>query len=311
MTTTRTTHRIDVSAPAGAIYRIISDVTSWPLYFPPTVRAERLSGGADGELIRIWALANGDLRTWTSGRRLDETARTIGFEQIEPRDPVAAMGGAWRIEEHDDGSCTVVLDHHYRATGDDPAKLDRIAHAVDTNSRSELAALKAAAERVGAEDELLVAFEDADTFPGEVEDAYEFVRDLAQWPDRIPHVLRMEVREDVPGLQYMEMDTRSPDGSVHTTQSGRVCFAPALIAYKQTRLPGVLLAHTGEWAFEPAGEGLVTVTSRHRVVLDAEALAALPKPPTSVAQARAAVRDALGANSRATIAVARRYTGAR
>ncbi|MEV7123909.1 MULTISPECIES: SRPBCC family protein [Kitasatospora] len=308
MTTIRTTHRIEVSAPAAAVYRVVADVTSWPLYFPPTVRAELVSGDDRTQVIRIWALANGELRTWTSARTLDEAALTVEFEQTTPRDPVAAMGGAWRITGRPDGTCTVELDHHYRAVGDTPENRARIASAVDANSTSELAALKAAVERTAEEPELLVAFEDSDTFAGSVEDAYEFVRDLAKWPERIPHVLRMEVREEVPGLQSMEMDTRSPDGSVHTTRSGRVCLAPTLIAYKQTRLPGVLAAHTGEWAFEAAGDGLVTVTSRHRVVIDPGKLASLPQPPGTLADARAAVRAALGANSRATIAVARQYT---
>ncbi|MFF1902832.1 aromatase/cyclase [Kitasatospora sp. NPDC058218] len=307
MTTTRVTHRIDVVAPAQVVHRIVSDVTSWPLYFPPTVRAEQVSRDADGELIRIWALANGELRTWTSRRRLDEVALTVEFEQTTPTDPVASMGGAWRLEDRGADGCTVFLDHHYRAIDDDPQALERISRAVDTNSRSELAALKAAAERAADEEELLVDFSDSETFPGTVEDAYEFIRDLEKWPERITHVLRMEVREDIPGLQYMEMDTKSPDGSVHTTQSGRVCVRPGLIAYKQTRVAGVLLAHTGEWTFEPDGEGSVRVTSRHRVILDVEAIAALPKPPASLAEARVAVRNALGGNSRATIAIARRY----
>lgn len=305
MTSTHAVHRVDIAAPAPVIYAIIADVGSWPLYFPPTVRAQRVSGDASEERIRIWALANGELRTWISRRRLDEAALRIEFAQTEPRGPVAGMGGVWQIEERGDGTCGVVLEHTYRAAGDDAADLALITRAVDTNSRSELDALKAAAERQGAEGGLLHAFEDSDTFPGSVEDAYDFVYDCGKWPDRIPHVLRMDVTEKVPGLQYMEMDTKSPDGSVHTTRSGRVCVRPELIVYKQTRLPGVLLAHTGEWAFEAVDGGRVRVTSRHRVILDPDALAALPVPPASLSEARTAVRNALGANSRATIAAVR------
>ncbi|TXS39160.1 aromatase/cyclase [Streptomyces sp. OR43] len=310
MHTTRVIHRIDVPAPASVIYDIIADVGSWPLYFPPTVRAERVSGDASDEYIRIWALANGELRTWISRRRLDRSALRIEFTQTEPRPPVAEMGGTWQIEERGEGTCQVSLEHSYRATEDDPANLERIARAVDTNSQSELDALRAAAERHGNEHEVLVAFEDSDTVTGSLEDVYDFVYDLARWPNRIPHVLRMEVTENVHGLQYMEMDTKSPDGSVHTTQSGRVCVEPESIVYKQTRLPGLLLAHTGEWAFEAVGEGRVRVISRHRVILDVDALAALPVPPASPAEARTAVRNALGANSRATITAAQAYAAA-
>lgn len=307
MTSTEVTHRIEVAAPAQAVYRIVSDVSLWPLYFPPTVRAERVSGDDSGELIRIWALANGELRTWQSRRTFCLAQRRVEFEQVQPREPVAAMGGAWSIEEKGDGLCTVILDHHYRATGDDAANLDRIARAVETNSVAELEHLRRAVERAERENELLLDFSDTETIAGSVEDTYDFIYDVAKWPERIPHVLRIELREDEAGLQYMEMDTRTPDGSVHTTVSGRVCTPSRRIVYKQTKLPPALQAHTGEWVFEPAPGGAVTVTARHQVILDPEGIAALPKPPESLGAARAAVRNALGANSRATLARARDF----
>src|SRR5689334_5050275 len=79
------THRIRVSAPAEAAYRIVADVSLWPLYFPPTVRAERISGDGAAERIRLWAVANGELRSWESRRRLYPAARRVEFEQAEPR----------------------------------------------------------------------------------------------------------------------------------------------------------------------------------------------------------------------------------
>jgi hypothetical protein len=102
--TTEVTHRIEVAAPATAVYRIVAEVGLWPLYFPPTVRAERTGGDETDERIRIWALANGELRTWESRRRLDPAGLRIEFAQIEPREPVAAMGGTWRITERPDAA---------------------------------------------------------------------------------------------------------------------------------------------------------------------------------------------------------------
>ncbi|MBT2388389.1 aromatase/cyclase [Streptomyces sp. ISL-1] len=311
MSNTEVTHRIDVAASADAVYRIVADVSLWPLYFPPTVRAERVAGDDSDERIRIWAVANGDLRTWESRRRLDPAAHRVRFEQTRPAAPVAAMGGEWSVQERGDGTCTVVLDHHYRATGDDPAALARIAQAVETNSVSELSHLRRAAERGDAEKELLLDFSDTDVIAGSLGDTYDFIYDAAKWPDRIPHVVRMDLREDVSGLQYMEMDTRAPDGSVHTTVSGRVCTPQRRIVYKQTKLPPVLQAHNGEWLFEDAPDGTVKVTSRHQVILDPQAIAALPEPPASLEAARAAVRNSLGSNSRATLARARAFVEAR
>lgn len=311
MTSTRVTHRIDVTGPAEAVYRIVSDVTRWPLYFPPTIWAERVSGDDREERIRIWALAQDEVRTWESRRRLRPDAYRVEFEQVRPADPVAELGGAWSVEERGDGVCGVTLDHHYRAAGDDPVNLGRIARAVEANSVSELANLKRVVDGRGREPELLLDFSDSQTIAGSAEDAYDFVYDVAKWPERIPHVQAVDLKEGVTGLQYMKMDTRALDGSVHTTVSGRVCTPSRRIVYKQTVLPPGLRAHRGEWLFEPAHDGTVTVTSRHVVILDPEALAALPKPPASLEAARAAVRHALGSNSRATMAVAKEFVEAR
>ncbi|WP_328980570.1 aromatase/cyclase [Streptomyces canus] len=306
MTLTRVTHATEIAAPADEVYRIIADVTLWPLHFPPTVHAERRAESGVAESIRLWATANGELRTWVSARRLDPVARRIEFEQTQPRHPVATMGGTWRIEQHPDGTCTALLDHHYRAVDDTPADLERIARAVDTNSTAELASLKRVAEWAGGAG-LLLAFEDTETIAGTPAEAYDFLYDLGSWPDRIAHVQRIDMTEDVPGLQYMEMDTKSPDGSVHTTTSWRVCTEPDRIVYKQLKLPAVLRAHTGEWRFEAVDGGCVRVTAAHSVIVDPEAAARLPAPMTDLTQIRDAVRAALGANSRATLATAKAY----
>ncbi|QIQ01855.1 aromatase/cyclase [Streptomyces liangshanensis] len=309
MSNIEVTHRIDVSASAESVHRIVADVGLWPLYFPPTVRAERVSGDDTDERIRIWAVANGRLRTWESRRITD--GRRVRFEQIRPSAPVAALGGEWSVEERGSGRCAVVLDHHYRAVDDDPVQLDLIARAVEHNSVSELAHLKRAAERGESEKELLLDFEDTEIIAGSLEDTYDFLYDVGKWPERVPHVARIELREDTPGLQHMEMDTISPDGSLHTTVSGRVCDPSRRIVYKQTKLPPVLQAHNGEWTFESTQDGSVRVTSRHQVILDPDGIAALPEPPASLDAAKAAVRHALGSNSRATLARARQFVESR
>ncbi|MEY9876247.1 aromatase [Streptacidiphilus sp. MAP12-33] len=316
--TTRMTHRIDVAAQPEAVYRIVADVARWPLYFPPTVRAAQTSvtesadGGATEETIRLWALANGRLRTWESRRSLRPQSLQVEFEQVTPASPVALMGGAWRLEPTPEGGTSVRLEHWFRAAGDDPAALEQITRAVDTNSRSELEHLRRAAERGDTEAELYLDFSDSETVAGSLSDVYDFVYEAAKWPVRLPHVARLELQEDEPGLQFMEMDTRSPDGSVHTTASGRVCETDRRITYKQTTLPPAFLAHNGEWTFEAHPEDdTVTVTSRHFVLLDPEGLAKLPQPPASLDAAKQAVRHALGSNSRATMAKAREFAEAR
>ncbi|MFD3735161.1 aromatase/cyclase [Streptomyces sp. NPDC058632] len=309
MTLTKVTHRIDVPSAAESVYRIVADVSLWPLYFPPTVRAERLSWNGREEDIRLWALADGELRTWQSRRLLDPGRHRVEFHQSHPRPPVAEMGGAWTVEEHAEG-CTVVLDHHYRAVDDDPAHLARIERAVEHNSTAELENLRRAVLRAGQEADLLLEFTDTETVNGPLGEVYDFLYDVAKWPERLDHVAALDLREDAEGLQYMRMDTKAPDGSVHTTVSGRVCERDRRIVYKQTTLPPVLQAHNGEWLFEETEPGTVRVTARHQVILSPEGIAALPGPPASLGAARAAVRQALGGNSRATMSRARVFVEA-
>ena len=111
-TTRHTEHATRIGAPPDAVYRIVADVTSWPVHFPPTVHAVRLSGDDRAERIRIWALANGappplphedaDIRAEVA--LVDETCTlepgTQGAEltvTLKAADPVAARAAAEQI----------------------------------------------------------------------------------------------------------------------------------------------------------------------------------------------------------------------
>jgi aromatase len=302
MTTKHVTHGTRVSAPAELAYRLVADVTAWPVCFPPTVHAVRLEGDDRAERIRIWAMANGALRTWVSERRLDADRRTVEFRQAVPAAPVAEMGGIWRI--HDDGR--VELEHTYAAVDDDPDALALIDRAVDANSGVELAALKQTAESAASTAGLRLDFADEEVIDGPVEEAYEFINACDRWPQRLPHVDRVELTEKEPGLQVMEMDTRSPDGSVHTTVSGRVCVPYERIVYKQTTLPSGMRTHNGAWVFEPLAEGTgVRVTSHHTVVIEPAAIGGL-----DLTDVRTKIRTALGGNSKATLRAAKAHVEA-
>ncbi|MEV0667870.1 aromatase/cyclase [Actinomadura luteofluorescens] len=305
-TVRHTEHTTRIAAPPDAVYRIVADVTSWPVHFPPTVHAVRVSGDDRAERIRIWALANGALRTWVSRRALDAAARTVEFAQAEPSAPVAEMRGTWRIAPDGDGGSRVELAHDYAAVGDDPDALALIDRAVEGNSTAELDALRRAAE-TGGDEGLTLEFSDGELVHGPLEAAYDFVNECDRWPERLPHVLRVALTEDEPGLQFMEMDTRSPDGSAHTTASGRVCVPGERIVYKQTTTPPVMRTHNGEWRFEDAGDGAVRVTSRHTVVIDPGALGGPAAGGMDLPAVRERIRDTLGANSRATLRAAKRY----
>ncbi|MEV6244827.1 MULTISPECIES: aromatase/cyclase [Streptomyces] len=311
MTVREVEHEITVAAPVERVYQLIAEVENWPLIFPPTIYVDHVERGEREERIRIWATANDDVKNWTSRRTLDAEARRITFRQEVPAEPVAAMGGAWVIEPAGADACRVRLLHDYRAIDDDPAKLAWIDEAVDRNSRSELAALKANVERVAAEDELRFSFADAVTVRGAAKDVYDFLNEADLWKERLPHVAKVVLTETSPGLQTLRMDTLTKNGDSHTTESVRVCFPHSRIAYKQTTLPALMNLHTGLWTVEEDGEGTTTVTSHHTVVVNTENITRILGADAGVPEARAFLREALGGNSRATLGYAKEYAEAR
>nr|AAK06788.1 putative cyclase/dehydrase SimA5 [Streptomyces antibioticus]AAL15584.1 Sim6 [Streptomyces antibioticus] len=300
-------HTIEVDAPATDVYRLLAEVENWPRIFGPTIHVDHVERGARTERIRIWATANGAAKSWTSRRELDPEALRIDFRQEVSAPPVAAMGGAWIIEPVSEGACRVRLLHDYRAIDDAPEDLAWIEQAVDRNSRSELAALKANAEVVvGAADELMLSFQDSVRIDGSAKDVYDFLNEADRWTERLPHVAEVELTEQTPGLQVLTMETRAKDGSTHTTSSVRVCFPHERIVYKQTVLPALMTLHTGYWLLEEDGEGTVA-TSQHTVIINTANIRAILGESAGVAEARQYVQTALSTNSRATLGHAKDY----
>ncbi|WP_329564294.1 aromatase/cyclase [Kitasatospora sp. NBC_01266] len=315
LATTRVTrHRITVAAAPERVFGLIADAASWPQVFGPTVHAEVGEEDSTEQLLRIWAFANGEVRHWTSRRSLDPARHRIGFRQLVSSPPVARMGGAWQVTAVEGGS-EVVLLHDYAAVADDPDAVRWIEQAIDRNSTAELRALAAAATAPedGAADALRFSFSDSVRIDGAAADVFDFLDRADQWPSRLPHVARLELSERA-GVQYLEMDTRAPDGSVHTTGSVRLPFADrGTIVYKQVKASPVLAAHTGRWVVGPdpdGGPGLLA-TSWHAVTLDRAGIAELLGPAATVPQARERVRQALGTNSATTLRHAKEFAEAR
>ncbi|MEU2865882.1 aromatase/cyclase [Streptomyces mirabilis] len=304
-------HEITVRAAASDVFRLIAEVENWPNVFPPSVYVDHVERTGDRERIRIWATANGEAKSWTSRRELDRTALRITFAQEVSSPPVSMMSGTWIAEPLDDGSTRLRLLHTYRAVDDDPAGLEWIDKAVDRNSRSELASLKASIESITEHAELTHSFVDSVLVDGAAADMYDFVNEAHLWTERLPHVAAVKLTEDTPGLQVLRMDTLTKDGSSHTTESVRVCFPRHKIAYKQTTLPALMSLHTGYWLFEEGADGVTTASSQHTVRINEANIAKILGPAAGVDEARAFIREVLGTNSRATLDQAKRYAEAR
>jgi len=305
-TTHRTEHGVRVAAPVDQVYDLLADVGAWPWIFPPTVHAERVDGDDTDEVIRLWASAGETVKTWTSRRSLDRAAGRVTFRQEVPAHPVAAMGGEWLLAPDGAGGATVRLLHDFVAVDDDPANVEWITAAIDRNSEAELKALRRIAELGPALAEVVLTFDDSVVVAGLATAAYEFINRADLWPERLPHVQRVEFTEPEPGLQVLEMDTRAVDGSVHTTRSIRVGQPPERIVYKQQVLPKLLTAHAGQWLFRQTDDGTV-ITSRHTVAIARSKVREVLGAAAGVLDARDYVRDALGNNSRATLKLAKEY----
>jgi len=300
-----TEHEITVKAPAEQVYALLADVGKWPEMFPPTVHAECVDRNGNSELIRIWATANGTAKAWTSRRERDSERMTIKFRQERSVAPVGGMGGEWVVKPVSGSECRVRLLHDFFAASDDPADLDWISQAVDRNSTAELNALKSRAELAGPEQ--LITFSDSVAVDGRAQDVYDFLNEAQLWEKRLPHVARVVLEEETSGLQILEMDTSSPDGSVHTTRSVRVCEPDHSIIYKQIVLPPLMTLHTGRWHIGARGGRGVSATSWHTVRINTARITELLGPDADVATVQEDVRKALGANSLTTLRAAKAY----
>jgi uncharacterized membrane protein len=304
-----TEHQIEVAAPIDVVYALISDVTRWPRVFGPTIHAERLELDGSAERIRLWATANGDIKTWVSERLLDAAGSRISFRQTVSQSPVAAMSGEWILRPGPDATTSVLLTHDYTPVQDVPGAREWIEQAVERNSTAELRALKRAAESAAAGNAALLTFQDSVRIAGPASAVYDFLYQAQRWEQLLPHVSRVVLREEVPGLQYLEMDTTAKDGSAHTTASVRIALPGNEIRYKQLVLPPLLSLHLGRWTITAEADGAVTATSEHTIEIDSSKLHLLGEG-TDLDGAKSFVRGALGANSTATLMHAKSFAEA-
>ena len=99
------------------------------------------------------------------------------------------------------------------------------------------------------------------------------------------------------------MHTKAADATTHRTESIRVCLPDRRIVYKQTSMPPIMAAHTGEWTVTADGDRL-TIASQHTVRLDPAGIANVLGPDVTAAEAAQRVQAILSGNSRITLGAA-------
>lgn len=299
-------HSVTVAAPAREVFDLLVEVERWPQFFGPLVHVERQEYGADEDTVRLWAVRGpAAVRTWTARRRLDRAGLRMVFDNDPPPPGARSSVGEWSVVEHGSDSCELTLRHTIEPADAAAGTVEETLREYGEHSRRQLAEIADTAQRRGDLEELVLSFEDPLFVSGAVEDAWRILYEADRWAERIPHVSRIEMTEDEPGIQFFDMDTTTPDGRAHTTRSVRVCRPHRLIVYKQLGLPPLLSAHTGHWRFVETPEGVV-VSARHTVTLKREALSVLG-PDTTVADARRYARRVLGTNSMKNLQIAKAH----
>lgn len=286
-----TQRTMSMAAPAGVVYGMLADAVRWPVFLPSHLHVERMDFDGVEEQLRVWELADGDVRSSHLRRTLDPQARAIGFEQRTGDPADAPVSGRWSVEPEGEGSSVTLRQDGAAAAHDVPERLRQV---------------KEMAERWDRLDELLVAFEDSVHVEGPGELVYDFLYRMEDWVELIPHVEWTLVREDRPGVQLAAMDTCAEDsGETVTVESVRLCFPHAgRIVYKETLTPEPIASHSGEWSLLPDESG-VKVVSTHQVMLREEAIGRALGEQATPADARRHVRTWLGRASTEALGLAK------
>ncbi|UQU67669.1 SRPBCC family protein [Couchioplanes caeruleus] len=300
MTPTRTASSTTVDAPADTVFDHIVDVAPLPHLSPTILHTEHDPVKDDEDVVQIWTVTK-DEQVWsrTIRRSLDRAALRVSFVDEDADGQPTGVRGAWTLRDVSGGKTEVELA--FEIDGEAPESPERL----EAARLDLLTTVTDAAQRRDELADLVVDFTDPLYAAGSAEDAYQILYEADKWPERLHHVARIDMTENVPNVQFFDMDTSTPDGRAHTTRSVRLCFPHYKIIYKQIGLPALLDAHTGHWRFTEDRDGLV-IESRHTAVIKPSALHILG-PGTTVEDARRYLRKVLSTNSMTNLRLAKQF----
>lgn len=91
------------------------------------------------------------------------------------------------------------------------------------------------------------------------EEAYRAIYELEKWPEKLPHVKRIEVLYNDGVYQEFLMDVQSETGMIYV-RSIRRCLAEEGITFFQPQPPKFLKHHCGGWNFRKQGDSCLVTT---------------------------------------------------
>ncbi|GIG63087.1 hypothetical protein Lfu02_74590 [Longispora fulva] len=282
-------YSVVAAADAEVAFEQIANAARWPQLLTSVVHAEYTRRGGAHETVSVWELRAGDtVEVWQARRTIDRDALLVAFVTDDVR-------GEWRCQPLPDGGTRIVVRLETSGPGEEAA----------ADALAWLEGFRLAAERADELATLTLDFEDPLFAGGAVSDAYRVLYEADRWPEKLSHVLRLDMTEAVPNIQFFDMDTKAKDGSTVTTRSVRVCLPQRLIVYKQISPPPLLEVHTGHWRFTPTPEGVI-LGARHTCTIRPDRLDVLGEG-TTLTDARKYLRRFLSANSTTNLRLAKTY----
>ncbi|MDI3409426.1 aromatase/cyclase [Streptomyces cavernicola] len=293
----RLSQAIEVDAPAGVVYTLIASAERRPLYFASNVYVERLDWydvRGPSERLRVWALADGEVRSWTSDRVQDSARRTLSFRHDRNTEPAASTGGTASVQPLGPDRCRLTVEHALTFPDDSLEGAACLERNITATTRADLKNLRFLAERWDRLDELLLSFEESVRIEGPAERVHSFLYDVESWFKHLPHVRGVHLTEPQTGVQKVTMALDADGGTEQDITSVRLCFPHAgRIVHKETKPRKLLAAHCGEWSIVSDENG-ATVTSQHHVVLREQDVEQVLGPGAGLGDARRHVRAELG-----------------
>ena len=92
-----------------------------------------------------------------------------------------------------------------------------------------------------------------------VEDAYRAIYEMGKWPEKLPHVKRIDILYNDGMYQEFLMDVQSDTGLVQVRSIRRCCLNEEITFFQPTP-PKFLKHHCGGWNFQPCLSGCKITT---------------------------------------------------
>ena len=108
-----------------------------------------------------------------------------------------------------------------------------------------------------------------------VDEVYKGLYQVEFWPEKLPHVRRIDKAYDDGLFQKFEMEVEGSNGSIISVHSIRYCERNR-IRFFQPVPPTFMQYHCGEWILQPFSGNITHLLTRHYWHLSASAVEAFP-----------------------------------